>query len=179
MTRFMRFIRYFHFKIPEKEKEHFARKLVGFSSEEMYSVVADVEHYDLFVPFCTRSVILSKNTKKLNANLEIGFPPIVENYTSNVTLSRPNFVRAVCSDGKLFHYLETNWKFSPGLKSNPRSCIIDFYICFRFKSIVHSQIALFFFDNLVNKMEKAFLEEARRRYGEATVPSHPLEVVKS
>ncbi|XP_045473870.1 coenzyme Q-binding protein COQ10, mitochondrial [Harmonia axyridis] len=179
MASLKNFVRLINFKATETEKQHFARKLVGFSSEEMFNVVADVKHYDQFVPFCTRSTIHSESADNLRATLDIGFPPIIESYTSNVTLIKPKLVRAVCSDGKLFHYLENTWRFSSGLKSNPRSCIIDFYICFRFKSLIHSQIALFFFDNLVNKMEKAFIEEAERRYGRATVPIHPLEVVKT
>ncbi|KAK9880050.1 hypothetical protein WA026_008560 [Henosepilachna vigintioctopunctata] len=144
----------------------------------MFNVVSDVGHYKDFVPFCTKSVILSKSSSKLIGTLEIGFPPIVESYTSKVTLYKPNLVSAICTEGKLFHYLETTWKFSSGLNSNPRSCIIDFYICFRFKSLVHSQIAIFFFDSLVRQMEIAFLEEAKRRYGKPTVETHPLEIVK-
>ncbi|XP_044754157.1 coenzyme Q-binding protein COQ10 homolog A, mitochondrial [Coccinella septempunctata] len=179
MASITKFVRKIHFKTPEKEKQHFARKLVGFSSEEMFNVVADVKNYDKFVPFCTKSTVHSESTNNLRATLEIGFPPIIESYTSNVTLIRPKLVRAVCSEGRLFHYLENTWRFSSGLKSNPRSCIIDFYICFRFKSLIHSQIALFFFDNLVSKMEKAFIEEAGKRYGQATVPIYPLEVVKT
>lgn len=145
----------------------------------MFNVVADVKNYYKFVPFCSKSIVHTEKADNLKATLEIGFPPIIESYTSNVTLMKPRLVRAVCTDGRLFHYLENTWRFSPGLKSNPRTCIIDFYICFRFKSLFHSQIALFFFDNLVSKMEKAFIDEAERRYGQATVPIYPLEVVKT
>lgn len=140
----------------------------------MFFVVADVRHYKQFLPFCTKSVIINKRPKQIVANLEIGFPPIVENYTSTVTIEKPSLVKAVCTDGRLFNYLETTWRFSPGLSSNPKSCIVDFYIRFEFKSALYSNLASIFFDRLVYQMEKAFIEEASRRYGEASVSVHEL-----
>lgn len=145
----------------------------------MYDVVADVKNYRNFVPFCTRSTILISRPGFLKGDLQIGFPPITESYTSNVTLIKPQLVKAICKDGKLFKSLETTWKFSPGLKSNTQTCIIDFYINFEFKSLIHSQIANVFFDKLVSQMEQAFFQEAKRRYGRESVPIHPLNVVKS
>ncbi|XP_066248243.1 coenzyme Q-binding protein COQ10 homolog B, mitochondrial [Euwallacea similis] len=173
------FIRQFHInRILERDKVYNARKLLGFSDEQMYDVVADIKHYKQFLPFCTRSTILdhNKTTNILHANLEIGFPPIIENYTSKVTLVRPRLVKAQCTDGRLFNYLETTWKFASGLKTVPNSCIIDFYIKFEFKSLLHSQISIMFFERLVKQMETAFIEEAKRRYGGESIPSYPLDL---
>lgn len=145
----------------------------------MYTVVADVRHYKQFLPFCTKSTILKNKPNVIVANLEIGFPPIVENYTSTVTIERPRLVQAISTDARLFNYLETTWRFNPGLRSNPRSCIIDFYIRFEFKSILYSRLASMFFERLVQQMENAFIDEATRRYGEASVSKHELSPVKS
>lgn len=144
----------------------------------MFFVVSDVRHYKQFLPFCTKSVILNRKPTQIIANLEIGFPPIVENYTSTVTIEKPSLVQAVCTDGRLFNYLETTWRFNPGLHSNPKSCIVDFYIRFEFKSALYSNLASIFFDRLVLQMENAFIEEASRRYGEASLRIHELSPVK-
>lgn len=145
----------------------------------MYQVVADVKSYKNFVPFCKKSVVTVDRSDFLRAQLEIGFPPISESYTSNVSLARPHLVRAVCTDGRLFNYLETTWRFSRGLKSNAQSCIIDFSIDFEFKSLFHSQLAHMFFDKVIKQMEGAFILEAKRRYGKESIPTHPLVVVRS
>ncbi|CAH0555670.1 unnamed protein product [Brassicogethes aeneus] len=166
--------RYISFFEADRKKEYFVRKLIGFSCEEMYNVIADVRNYHVFVPFCSKSTILSENYKELKANLEVGFPPIYENYTSNVSLKRPSLVQAICKEGNLFNYLETTWKLTEGLPSNPKTCIIDFYIKFEFKSMLHSKVASLFFDNLVNQMENAFIEEAKKRYGSESIPIHKL-----
>lgn len=145
----------------------------------MYEVVADIAHYQDFLPFCARSVILGAEGATLSANLEIGFAPVVENYTSKVTVLRPRLVRAQCSDGRLFHYLETRWRFASGLPSAPRSCIVDFQVEFRFKSPIHARLAGLFFDRVVKQMEAAFVREAGRRYGAPTLPAQPLTLAGS
>ncbi|CAG9764045.1 unnamed protein product [Ceutorhynchus assimilis] len=171
----LRSIRSFHFhKVFDKAKLYKARKLIGFSDNQMYTVVADIKHYKQFLPFCTKSTILETKGNIVHANLEIGFPPVVENYTSKVTLIKPRLVKAQCNDGRLFNYLETTWKFAPGLDSNPNSCLIDFYVKFEFKSFIHSQLASMFFDRLVKQMEVAFVNEARRRYGNESITSQIL-----
>lgn len=142
--------------------------------DQMYNVVSDVENYNNFVPFCKKSHVYSRTPQFLKADLVIGFPPINESYTSNVTLQKPNLVRAECIDGKIFNYLLTNWKFSPGLKDIPQSCVLDFYVGFEFRSIIYTQISLLFFDQLVYQMEEAFIIEAQRRYGLPSIKSHVL-----
>lgn len=143
--------------------------------EEMYDVVADVYNYRDFVPFCKKSDVIFKCDDMLKANLVIGFPPINESYTSKVTMVRPRLVKAECTDGRLFHHLNTLWLFSPGLKNNAQTCVIDFALSFEFRSIIHSHLSNLFFNEIVRQMENAFLEEAKRRYGRPCIKTVRLE----
>lgn len=143
--------------------------------QQMYDIVSDVANYKYFVPFCKKSTILRQTPRHLEANLVIGFPPLVENYTSHVTLVEPRLVQAICLDGTLFNHLETTWKFSPALKNISQSCIVDFYISFAFRSVLHSHLASLFFDKLVTQMEQAFIDEAKVRFGKEAIKSVRLE----
>lgn len=144
--------------------------------EAMFDVVADVGNYKVFLPFCKQSNVTSKTDNHLTADLVIGFPPIVEAYTSHVTLLRPHLVKAVCSDCRIIKHLDTTWKFSPGLKNSADTCIIDFYVSFEFRSPLYSQLAHLFFNELVRQMEGAFYQEAKSRYGKPTIKTQFLGV---
>lgn len=154
---------------------HFLR----YSAEQLFSVVSDVEKYNTFVPFCKKSHVYARKPGSLKADLIIGFPPLNESYTSNVTLVKPSLVKAECVDGRLFNYLLTAWQFSPGLKDIPQSCVIDFMVAFEFKSVLHSQLSNLFFDQIVKQMEYAFIAEAGNRFGPPSIKSHVLVSNKS
>ena len=71
-------------------KDHFQRRIVGYSPSQMYALVANVDQYDQFVPWCVQSVVLSKNTTQdntvqLKAQLTVGFQSLLkESYISQV-----------------------------------------------------------------------------------------------
>ncbi len=64
-----------------------------FSMDHMYDVVANVDDYKHFVPWCRNSKITETKPGHMRAVLEVGFPPLIERYTSILTVARPNLVK--------------------------------------------------------------------------------------
>ncbi|KAG6442735.1 coenzyme Q-binding protein COQ10 homolog A, mitochondrial [Manduca sexta] len=165
---------FLNFSNSNKTRVYCGRQLVGFTMDQMFEVVSDVDNYYKFLPWCKKSIVLTKTPDNLKADLIIGFPPINESYTSNVTLVRPHLVKAECMDGKLFEHMLTLWRFSPGLKREQKSCVVDFQITFEFRSALHSHLSNLFFDQVARQMEGAFIKEVGRRYGPATMQPRNL-----
>ncbi|XP_066483267.1 coenzyme Q-binding protein COQ10 homolog B, mitochondrial-like [Tiliqua scincoides] len=136
-----------------------------YSVEQMYDIVADVGSYRLFVPWCTSSTVLSCRNKFSQALLEVGFPPVVERYVSEISMVPHRQIRAVSKDGRLFQHLETLWQFGPGLSGRLDTCTLKFYVSFEFKSALHSRLANLFFDEVVKQMVTAFERRAEKLYG--------------
>ncbi|XP_060112444.1 coenzyme Q-binding protein COQ10 homolog B, mitochondrial-like [Heteronotia binoei] len=146
---------------------------LGYSIDQMYDVVADIASYRLFVPWCTGSRVLSCHNGFSRAELEVGFSPVVERYISEISLVPHRQIRAVSKDGRLFQHLETVWQFGPGCAGHPDTCTLSFYVSFEFKSILHSQLANLFFDEVAKQMVSAFEHRAEKLYGpQAAVGQH-------
>ncbi|MCJ8739108.1 hypothetical protein PDJAM_G00043470 [Pangasius djambal] len=155
--------------IVARRMEYSENRTIGYSVEQMYSIVANVDQYHQFVPWCKRSKVIKRRKGDVRAQLEIGFPPVLEHYVSEVTVIPNHQVRAVCTDGSLFSHLETLWRFTPASGNRGDSCNVEFYVSFEFKSLLHSQLATVFFDEVVKQMVNAFEIQAAKLYG------HPQE----
>lgn len=65
-----------------------------YSPEQLFNVVAAVDLYHGFVPWCQRSEVLKEYPDgSFDAELEIGFKFLVESYTSHVEFERPKWIK--------------------------------------------------------------------------------------
>uniref|UniRef100_A0A3Q1GRE2 Coenzyme Q-binding protein COQ10 homolog B, mitochondrial n=1 Tax=Acanthochromis polyacanthus TaxID=80966 RepID=A0A3Q1GRE2_9TELE len=98
-----------------KRKEYSERRIIGYSMQEIYDVVASVENYRLFVPWCKKSDVVFRRAGFCKAKLTVGFPPVVENYTSLVTTVRPHMVKVGTASS--YRPGDTEWTISPKINS--------------------------------------------------------------
>ena len=147
---------------------HAESRVVAYSPEQMFDLVADVGKYPQFLPWCAAARVRSATETELVADLTIAFGPFRETFTSRVALDRPHVVRVRYENGP-FRYLNNQWKFA----TDPRGCRVDFFVDFEFRNrLLQSAIGVVF-NQAVRRMVNAFLVRASALYGRAR-PAAPV-----
>lgn len=139
---------------------HAEIKTVPFRPEQMFDLVADVGKYPQFLPWCVGARVRSRTETELVADLNIGFGPFRESFTSRVHMERPGLIRVRYENGP-FRYLNNQWRF----EADKNGCRVDFFVDFEFRSkLLQSAIGVVF-NEAVRRMVQAFLKRAREVYG--------------
>jgi len=144
---------------------HAEKRVLPYKPEQMYDLVADIEKYPEFLPWCLAARIRKREGNVVYADLIIGFKMIRERFTSRVTLSPPDRIDVSYTEGP-FSYLNNHWIFNP---TENGGCLIDFYVDFEFKSKMLQKIIGVLFNEAVRRMVTAFETRARQLYGDGTV----------
>lgn len=140
---------------------HAEKRIVPYSQQQMFELVADIEKYPEFLPWCLGVKIHSRQEEEVLADLVVGYKFIQESFTSRVALERFNRIEVTYQNGPL-KYLNNYWKFR---ELEGHCCEIDFYVDFSFKSSFFESAMTLFFSQAVQVMMKAFEERARMLYG--------------
>ncbi len=139
---------------------HAEQKILPFTPQQLYDLVADVGSYPEFLPWCVGARIKEKTDTKVLADLVIGYKLFRERFTSRVTLDpqQPR-IDVEYMDGP-FKYLNNHWIFL----SHPDGCEIDFYVDFEFKSAILQKTIGLLFNEAVQRMISAFEQRAHDLY---------------
>lgn len=138
---------------------HAERRFLPYRPEQLYALVADVQRYPEFLPWCTACRITERSGNVITADLVIGFKMIRERFTSRVTLTPEERIDVEYTSGPLRH-LNNHWVFEPA----SGGCIIDFYIDFEFKSRLFQRLAGVVFNEAVRRMVSSFEARAKQLY---------------
>ena len=139
---------------------HEVRRL-PYSAAQMFDLVADVAHYDEFLPWVMATRVRSDSETEMIADMLVGFNALREKFTSRVEKVRPERIKVHYVDGPL-QDLDNVWQFRP---LGPDACEIDFCVQFRFRNALFEKLAGQYFDRAFRKMVTAFEERARALYG--------------
>jgi coenzyme Q-binding protein COQ10 len=143
---------------------HQETRVLPYTAEQMYAVVADVERYPEFLPWCQKLIVKKREKDDgiefITAEMFIAYPPLRERYISRVRLD-PNrqTIEARHVEGP-FQRLDTRWRFVP----LARGCEVHFLIDFAFKSVMLSALANVAFGFVASRMAEAFVHRAEKLY---------------
>jgi len=144
---------------------HAEKKVLPYTPEQMYRLVADVEKYPEFLPWCLASRIRRREGNVMYADLVIGFKMVRERFTSRVELDEAGRRIDVQYTEGPFQYLNNHWIFQP----HERGVCVDFYVDFEFRSKMLQKIMGVLFNEAVRRMVHAFETRAEQLYGNGAV----------
>lgn len=140
-------------------RNHQETVLSPYTKEQIYALVADVEKYPEFIPWCVGARVVERTDEWVIADLLVGFKGVSETYRSKVHLLDDKidieYLRGP------FSHLENVWNFREAGEGSE----IDFLIKFEFRSKLLQALIGGLFDKAVMKMMQAFEERAHQIYG--------------
>ncbi len=140
---------------------HAEKRLLPYTPEQLYRLVAEVERYPEFLPWCLAARIRKREGDTFWADLVIGFKMIRERFTSQVKLSPEERRIDVAYTEGPFKYLDNHWIFEPRPDGQ---CEIDFYVDFEFKNRMLQGLMTVLFEEAVRRMVNAFEARAKALY---------------
>ncbi len=140
---------------------HAEKRVLPYTPKQLYGLVADIERYPEFLPWCRATRVREREGNHVLADMVIGFKMFRERFTTRVTLNPDqNRIDVAYAEGP-FKYLNNHWVFV----DHPKGCEIDFYVDFEFHSRLLQKAVGILFGEAVRRMVGAFETRARALYG--------------
>ena len=145
--------------------KHSETKTLPYTAEQMYDLVADVESYPEFLPWCAAARVRSRSdqgpVEVMLADLVISFKVFRERFGSRVTLKPgPREIETEYLDGP-FRYMESSWAF----EDVEDGVAVSFSVDFEFKNRILQGAAGMFFYEAMQRIVRAFERRAKELYG--------------
>lgn len=144
---------------------HSETRLLPYSAQQMYELVADVASYPQFLPWTAAARIRSRrdlgNCEEMLADLVISFKVFRERFGSRVTLfAEDRRIDTEYLDGP-FKHMVSKWAF----KDVDGGVEVSFFVDFEFRNKLLQGAAGMFFYEAMQRIVRAFERRAAELYG--------------
>lgn len=143
---------------------HSETRVLPYTAQQMYDLVADVASYPKFLPWTAgariRSVTDKDDHSEMLADLVVSFKVFRESFGSRVLLwPAQNKIDTAYIDGP-FKHLESTWMF----RDVEGGCEVSFEVDFEFRSKLLQGAAGMFFNEAMQRIVRAFESRAATLY---------------
>lgn len=135
--------------------------LVAHSAESMFELVADIESYPEFLPWCGGAKVLERGATHQVASVSIAKNIRGSEFTTRNRLDAPHRIDMKLIDGP-FRHLEGTWRFRA---LDEESCRAELEVDFEFASRLLGRMISPAFSRVCDSLVYAFTARADRLYG--------------
>lgn len=127
----------------------------------MFELVANVEDYPKFMPWCGGARVLERTPEGMRASITISFAGIRQTFTTQNTHQYPESIHLTLVDGP-FSALEGHWVFQP---LGDDACKVLFTLEYAFSSRTLEMLVGPVFNRIATSFIDAFTQRAEQLYG--------------
>lgn len=144
---------------------HEETRVLPYTAQQMYDLVADVESYPKFLPWNAAARIRSRQPipggEVMEADLVISFKVFRERFGSRVTLwPGRHKIDTEYIDGP-FRHMRSTWAF----RDVADGCEVDFFVDFEFRNAILQGIIGVVFNEAMHRIVRAFERRAAELHG--------------
>lgn len=135
--------------------------LVPYSADQMFSLVADVDAYQEFLPWCGESQILKREGDVVEGRIQISKAGFEKSFTTRNRMQPGKMVEIRLVEGP-FRNLDGFWRFhSLGEGACKVTLDLDFEFSNRMLTLAFSKV----FTQIANSLVDSFVQRAKQVYG--------------
>ncbi len=134
--------------------------LVGHGAQAMFALVADIESYPQFLPWCDRAIVSLREPGRTVATLRINFHGLKQEFTTE-NLDRPGARIDMKLVSGPFRSLEGGWSFT-GL--GEKGCKVALSLRYEFSSAILERAIGPVFHGIADGLVEAFVRRAAQKY---------------
>ena len=134
---------------------------LGYSAQQMFDLVAKIEDYPKFLPWCGGVEIRERHDNTVVASVGINYHGVKQNFTTSNENVAPTAINMKLVDGP-FKTLNGVWTFKP-LRED--ACKIELDLQYEFSSMILEQLVGPVFGMIANSMVDSFCKRADTVYG--------------
>jgi ribosome-associated toxin RatA of RatAB toxin-antitoxin module len=134
---------------------------LGYSAEQMFDLVAKVEDYPKFLPWCGGVDVRERGENHVVASVGINFHGVKQHFTTSNTNTPSSKIRMKLVDGP-FKTLDGTWTFK-ALRED--ACKVELDLHYEFSSKLLEQVIGSVFSMIANSMVDSFCKRAETVYG--------------
>jgi ribosome-associated toxin RatA of RatAB toxin-antitoxin module len=135
--------------------------LVPFSATAMFDLVAAVEEYPEFLPWCGGTEIHQRSEEGMVATIRIAYRGLSQSFTTENRHERPHRIEMKLRDGP-FSRLQGVWTFKA---LTPQACRVDLEMDYEMRSGLVAQLLGPVFGQITQTMVDAFVNRAEALAG--------------
>lgn len=136
--------------------------LVAYSARQMFELVNSIEEYPRFLPWCSKSHIVSQDSNEIEATLEITWAGMHKTFTTRNYLHPHDRIEIQLVSGP-FRHLKGRWTFTT---LNIQACKVSLELDFEFTGNAIDKLFQPIFNHIANSLVEAFCKRAVEIYGQ-------------